>query len=55
MLDGSIELTTGDTAHRLRCGDCLAMTLQRPTSFRNPMRKTARYAVVVVAEGSTRR
>lgn len=47
MQQGSIELTHGDTVHHLSQGDCLAMRLDAPTSFRNPARKPARYLVVV--------
>jgi hypothetical protein len=35
--------------------DCLAMQLDRPTMFHDPTRRPARYAVVVVADGSDRR
>ena len=45
--EGTIELTTGAAAHRLATGDCLAMRLDAPTSFRNRTRKAARYVVVV--------
>ena len=36
--------------HRLEEGDCLAMLLDRPTSFHNHTRRDARYAVVIVPE-----
>jgi hypothetical protein len=45
----------GRERHRLREGDCLAMVLDRPTMFYNPTRKTARYAVVLASEASSRR
>ncbi|MGJ7612449.1 MULTISPECIES: helix-turn-helix domain-containing protein [unclassified Variovorax] len=47
VLDGVIELTVGEERHRLATGDCLAMVLDRPTSYYNPSRKTTRYAVVI--------
>lgn len=47
VLEGSIEVTLGDEAHRLDAGDCLALVLDRPVSFHNPTRKPARYAVVI--------
>ncbi|WP_432729830.1 helix-turn-helix domain-containing protein [Variovorax sp. W6] len=47
VLDGVIELTVGDEQHRLATGDCLAMVLDRPTSFHNPSRKSTRYVVVI--------
>lgn len=47
MREGSIELTLGKVVHRLGEDDCLAMTLDVPTTFRNPTRKRARYIVVL--------
>ncbi|WP_233852447.1 helix-turn-helix domain-containing protein [Paraburkholderia sp. HD33-4] len=47
MLDGSMEITVGDTSWRLKTGDCLAMRLDSPTVFRNPTRKPARYLVAL--------
>lgn len=55
VLDGSIDVTVGDTRHRLLKGDCLAMQLDQPTMFHNPTQKTARYAVVIASEPQTRR
>ena len=47
VMSGSIEVTVGDTLHRLEQGDCLAMQLDRPTAFRNPAAKPARYLVAL--------
>ncbi|HXJ35293.1 MAG TPA: XRE family transcriptional regulator [Candidatus Eisenbacteria bacterium] len=47
VLEGAIDVTVGAERHRLREGDCLAMTLDRPTMFHNPTRRPARYAVVI--------
>ncbi|WP_234413656.1 helix-turn-helix domain-containing protein [Ideonella sp. A 288] len=55
VLDGSIEVTVGDDVHRLDTGDCLALVLDRPVSFHNPGRKTARYAVVITSQPAARR
>jgi len=55
VLEGAIDVTVGAERHRLREGDCLAMQLDLPTSFHNPTRKPARYAVVVASEGPSRR
>lgn len=49
VLDGEIEVTLGEQRHRLRSGDCLAHVLDRPLSYHNPTRRTARYAVVIVS------
>ena len=47
VLEGVIEVSVGDDQHRLGTGDCLALVLDRPVSYHNPTRKTARYAVVI--------
>ncbi len=47
LLEGELEVTLGDTPHRLHEGDCLAMTLDEPVQFRNPTRRAVRYAVVI--------
>ncbi|HTZ79854.1 MAG TPA: XRE family transcriptional regulator [Stellaceae bacterium] len=55
VLAGTIEVTVGGDCRRLETGDCFAFLLDRPTAFRNPTRKPARYAVVIVSEpGLTR-
>jgi len=46
---GTIELTHGSVTHRLNEGDCLAMRLDAPTTFRNRTRKPARYLVAITA------
>ena len=48
--EGSVEVTTGRVTHRLGEGDCLAMTLDEPSAFRNRTRKPARYVVVITNE-----
>jgi transcriptional regulator with XRE-family HTH domain len=50
VLEGEIVVTVGDESHRLADGDCLAMLLDLPVSFRNDTARDARYAVVVVAD-----
>jgi len=50
ILEGTMEISHGSDRYRLRKGDCLAIRLEGPTTFHNPSRKTARYAVVI-AEG----
>ena len=49
VIAGRIDVTVGDDTYDLGAGDCLAMRLDRPTAFRNPTGRDARYAVVVVA------
>jgi transcriptional regulator with XRE-family HTH domain len=55
VLEGTLEISLGPDRYRLREGDCLAMELDRPTSFHNPTRKPARYAVVIASEPVARR
>jgi transcriptional regulator with XRE-family HTH domain len=50
VLDGTIDITVGRGKHRLKTGDCLAMSLDQPTMFFNPTRKATRYAVVLCSE-----
>ena len=47
VLQGEIEITLDGTRHRLGAGDCLAMVLDRPITYRNRTSKPARYAVVL--------
>ncbi|TWD88452.1 XRE family transcriptional regulator [Variovorax beijingensis] len=53
VLEGIIEVTLGDDRHRLGAGDCLALVLDRPTSYYNPTRQIARYAVVIATSPSS--
>lgn len=46
VLEGIIEISLGAERYRLHEGDCLAMQLDRMTTFYNPTRKLSRYAVV---------
>jgi transcriptional regulator with XRE-family HTH domain len=55
VLAGAIDVTLGAERHRLREGDCLAMQLDRPTTFHNRTRKLTRYAVVMASEPVSRR
>lgn len=43
---GQLEVRLGEQLFLLKADDCLAMVLDRPTGFRNPLRKTAHYLVV---------
>jgi transcriptional regulator with XRE-family HTH domain len=49
VLDGTVEVTLGEAVHALDAGDCLAMRVDRPTSFRNPADEPARYLVALAA------
>lgn len=50
VLSGRIEVTVGADTHGLDAGDCLAMRLDRPITYRNRTDRRARYAVVLVTE-----
>jgi len=50
VLAGQIEVTRGAETHRLETGDCLALRLDQPMTYRNRTTRRARYAVVLVAE-----
>ena len=47
VLQGALEVTLGKTRHELGAGDCLAMVLDQPITFRNRTAKPARYAVII--------
>ena len=47
VLQGVLEVTLGKTRHELGAGDCLAMVLDQPITFRNRTDKPARYAVII--------
>lgn len=49
ILEGSLDLAEGGSTHRLEAGDCLAMRLDGPTTFRNPAGRPARYLVALAA------
>ena len=47
VIDGTMEVTVGDTHWCLDAGDCLAMQLDRPIVFHNPSKRPARYLVAL--------
>jgi transcriptional regulator with XRE-family HTH domain len=51
VLEGTIEVSVGETLHRLDAGDCLAMQLDRPVAFRNRGRKPSRHLVALTTRG----
>ncbi|WP_047121557.1 helix-turn-helix domain-containing protein [Streptomyces leeuwenhoekii] len=48
VLEGTLEVTVQDTAHRLEAGDCLRLRVWGPTRFRCPGTGDARYVLAVV-------
>jgi transcriptional regulator with XRE-family HTH domain len=49
VLDGAIEVTVGQSTHKLGRNDCLAMQLDAPVTFRNRTRRAAHYVVVLAS------
>jgi transcriptional regulator with XRE-family HTH domain len=47
VLQGALEVTLGKARHELGAGDCLAMLLDQPITFRNRTAKPVRYAVII--------
>lgn len=50
ILEGAMDIGVGEAGWHLEAGDCLAMRVDRPTSFHNPGGKAARYLVALVAQ-----
>lgn len=46
--EGEIEITVGEASYPLEAGDCFAMQLNEPTTFRNHTTNDARYYVILV-------
>jgi transcriptional regulator with XRE-family HTH domain len=55
LIDGTMDITVGQTPWRLETGDCLAMRLDQPIVFANPTRKTARYLVALATLPAAKR
>ncbi len=51
VLDGALTFVEGETVHRLRQGDCLALGPPADCCFRNEGDKPCRYAVVLTKIG----
>jgi transcriptional regulator with XRE-family HTH domain len=45
IIEGTMEITVGETLWRLETGDCLSMQLDKPIAFHNPADQPARYLV----------
>jgi transcriptional regulator with XRE-family HTH domain len=50
MRAGCMQLSLGGETYLLEAGDCLAMRLDRPLTFRNPSDQPAHYVVVVTQQ-----
>lgn len=49
VLEGTLEVTVGGTAHTVGPGDCLRFRLRGPSRFRCPGPERVRYALMIVA------
>lgn len=47
LFEGALEMTVGETIHRLQPGDCLYMDIGDAFDFHNPGATPARYAVIL--------
>lgn len=50
MIEGTMEVTVGESQWTLSSGDCLAMRLDQPMTYYNPSTKPARYLVALVSQ-----
>jgi transcriptional regulator with XRE-family HTH domain len=50
IIEGTMEVTVGETQWTLATGDCLAMRLDQPIAYHNPTAKPARYLVSLVTQ-----
>jgi transcriptional regulator with XRE-family HTH domain len=50
IIEGTMEVTVGESTWTLATGDCLAMRLDQPIAYHNPTGKPARYLVSLVTQ-----
>jgi transcriptional regulator with XRE-family HTH domain len=50
IIEGSMEVSVGQSNWTLQAGDCLAMRLDQPVAYHNPTDKPARYIVSLVSQ-----
>ena len=50
IIDGTMDITVGNTPWRLGAGDCIGMRLDQPLVFHNPTDEPARYLVALVSQ-----
>jgi transcriptional regulator with XRE-family HTH domain len=50
IIEGTMDVTVGETTWSLAAGDCLAMRLDQPIAYHNPADKPARYLVSLVTQ-----
>lgn len=47
LFEGQMEITVGNTVHRLEAGDCMHMNIGDVHAFHNPTQNIARYGVII--------
>jgi transcriptional regulator with XRE-family HTH domain len=47
VLEGRVQISVDDDVHEVDAGDCLAMRVERRSSFRNPSDAPARYLIAI--------
>lgn len=55
VIEGEMQVTVGEAHYRLGTGDCLAMRVDRPTSFHNAGARPARYLVALATQAASSR
>ena len=50
IIEGTMDVTVGETLWTLDQGDCLAMRLDQPITYHNPSGQPARYLVALVTQ-----
>ena len=50
LIEGTMNVTVGESHWTLSAGDCLAMRLDQPITYHNPTTKPARYLVALVSQ-----
>jgi transcriptional regulator with XRE-family HTH domain len=50
IIEGTMEVSVGQSNWTLQAGDCLAMRLDQPVAYHNPTDKPARYIVSLVTQ-----
>jgi transcriptional regulator with XRE-family HTH domain len=50
IIEGTMEVSVGQSNWTLQAGDCLAMRLDQPVAYHNPTDKPARYLVSLVTQ-----
>lgn len=50
IIEGTMDITVGNTLWRLGAGDCIGIRLDQPLAFHNPTDDPARYLVALISQ-----